>query len=226
MRRLAALTALVLCLGAYSRAEAQEDLFAKRTALQNLDLVVSQMEMQVKLSKLKKLFEKIAEHELEVATMVFADQEDAARKSPVLSQKEKLIEKLKTEATTTREQLDQLVGKLPQGSTVQPSIIYNKLDPAETQKHLLPRPLLKSYEDMPETVRMSIVVKTESNSARMIIGLIRGVLRAEDMQSLAFDESNKWIVLSGQKHWVESARKLIEALEKSGPPTVKAAESR
>jgi hypothetical protein len=226
MLRLAALTALVLCLGTSSRAEAQEDPSSEHTASQNLDAVVAQMEMQMQLSKLKKLFEKIAEHELEVATMVFADQEDAERSSPVLNQKEKLIEKLKTEATTTREQLDKLVAKLPPGSAVQPSISFNKpLSPAETQQKLHPRPLLHSYGDMPETARVSIVIRIELNKARMIIGLIRGVLREEDRQSLAFDESNKVIVLSGQKHWVESTRKLIEALDKSGSPTVKDAES-
>jgi hypothetical protein len=227
MRRLAALTALALCLGTSFRAEAQEAPFAERTASQNLDEVVAQIEMQVQLSKLKKLFEKIAEQELEVATIVFADQEDAERSGPKLNQKEKLIEKLKTEATTTREQLDKLVAKLPQGSTVQPSISFNQpLNPAETQKHLLPRPSLHSYADMPETARVSVVVKTESKDAHLILGLIRGVLREEDRQSLSFDESNKVVVLSGQKHWVESARKLIEALDKSGSPTLKAAESR
>jgi len=61
MRRLAALTAVALCLGTSFRAEAQEAPIAERTASQNLDAVVSQIEMQVQLSKLKKLFEKIAE---------------------------------------------------------------------------------------------------------------------------------------------------------------------
>jgi hypothetical protein len=178
MRRLAVLTAFVLFLGTNFQSEAQEAPFAERTASQNLDAVVAQMEMQVQLSKLKKLFEKITELELEVATMVFADQEDAERSGPKLSQKEKLIEKLKTEATTTREQLDKLVAKLPQGSTVQPSISFSQpLKPAATQKHLLPRPLLHSYEDMPEAARVSVVVKTESKDAQMIIRLIRGVLR-------------------------------------------------
>jgi hypothetical protein len=224
--RLAALTVLLSGLVACSQAPAQEAPFAERTASQNLDAVVAQIEMQVQLSKLKRLFEKIAEHELEAATMVFADQEDAERKSPILSQKEKLIEKLKTEATTTREQLGKLVAKLPQGSTVQPSISFNQpLNPAETQKHLIPRPPLHGYGDIPETARMSVVVKTEFINARVIFGLIRGVLREEDRQSLAFDESNKLIVLKGQKHWVESARKLIEALDKAGSPTAKAAES-
>lgn len=227
MRQLAALTALVLCLVTNFRAEAQEPPIAERTASQNLDAVVAQMEMQVQLSKLKRLFEKIAEHELEVATIVFGDQEDAERFGPKINQKAKLIEKLKTEATTTHEQLDKLVAKLPQGSTVQPSVSFNQpLNPAETQKHLLPRPPLHSYGDTPETARMSIVVKTEIVNGRVIIGLIRGVLREEDWQSLSFDENNKVIVLSGQKRWVESARKLIEALDKSGSPTLKATESR
>jgi hypothetical protein len=144
-----------------------------------------------------------------------------------LNQKEKLIEKLKTEATTTREQLDKLVAKLPQGSTVQPSISFNQpLNPAVAQKPLLPRPSLHSYEDMPETVRVSVVVKTESKDAHMILGLIWGVLREEDRQSVSFDESNQVIVLSGRKHWVESARKLIETLDRCGSPNIKAAESR
>lgn len=226
MRRLAALTALVFFLGTDFRIEAQEAPFAERTASQNLDAIVAQMEMQVQLSKFRKLFEKIAEHELEVATMVFADQEDAEQSGPVLSQKAKLIEKLKTEATTTREHLDKLVAKLPQGSTGQPTISFNQpLSPAETQQNLLPRPPLHSYVDIPETARMSVVVKTESNSARAIIRLIRGVLREEDWPSLAIDERKNWIVISGQKHWVESARKLIEALDKSDSPTVKDAES-
>jgi hypothetical protein len=60
----------------------------------------------------------------------------------------------------------------------------------------------------------------------MILGLIWGVLREEDRQSVSFDESNKVIVLSGQKQWVESAGKLIEALDKFGSPTLKATESR
>jgi hypothetical protein len=71
MRQLAALTALVFCLGASFHVAAQEDPFTERTASQNLDAVVSQIEMQVQLLKLKKLFEKIAECELEVATVVF-----------------------------------------------------------------------------------------------------------------------------------------------------------
>ena len=227
MRRLAALTALLLFLGTNSQSEAQEAQFAERTATQNLDAVVSKIEMQVQLSKLKKLFEKIAECELEVATVVFADPEDEKRSGPLLFQKQKMLDNLKAEAKATREQLDKLVAKLPQGSTVQPSISFNQpLNPAETQKHLLPRPSLHSYADMPETARVSVVVKTESKDAHLILGLIRGVLREEDRQSLSFDESNKVVVLSGQKHWVESARKLIEALDKSGSPTLKAAESR
>lgn len=227
MRRLAALTAVALCLGTSFRAEAQEAPFAERTASQNLDAVVSQIEMQVQLSKLKKLFEKIAECELEVATVVFADPEDEKRSGPLLFQKQKILDNLKAEAKATREQLDKLVAKLPQGSTVQPSISFNQpLNPAATQKHLLPRRSLHSYEDMPETARVSVVVKTKSKDSHMILGLIWGVLREEDRQSVSFDESNKVIVLSGQKQWVESAGKLIEALDKFGSPTLKATESR
>jgi hypothetical protein len=79
---------------------------------------------------------------------------------------------------------------------------------------------------MPETARVSVVVKTKSKDSHMILGLIWGVLREEDRQSVSFDESNKVIVLSGRKHWVESAGKLIEALDKFGSPTLKATESR
>lgn len=108
MRRLAALTALVFCLGSYSRVEAQEDTFGVHTPNQNLEADVVQIETQVKLSKYKNLLAEISKLELELASVVYVDQKDAEQSEPLLFQKEHRLEKLKAEATATREQLDKV----------------------------------------------------------------------------------------------------------------------
>jgi Ca2+-binding EF-hand superfamily protein len=68
MLRLTALTALVLGLLTFSRVEAQEDPPGVHAPIQNLETHIAQIEIQAKLSKLKKLLEAIAKHELELAT--------------------------------------------------------------------------------------------------------------------------------------------------------------
>ncbi|MFN7733562.1 MAG: hypothetical protein ACK5OB_16820, partial [Pirellula sp.] len=99
MPRLAALTALVLCLGAYSRVEAQEDPLGVHPPSLVLEAYVSQMELQVQLTKLKKLFEKGAEAELELATV--AGEADPEKARPFVDKKQKLIESLRIESDKT-----------------------------------------------------------------------------------------------------------------------------
>lgn len=108
MLRQTALTVLFSGLVACSQAQSQEAPVAEQTPTQNPNVDVVESETQAKLSKYKHLLEEIAKQELELATVVFVDQEDAERAEPLLFQKQRLIEKLKAEATATREQLDNL----------------------------------------------------------------------------------------------------------------------
>lgn len=70
MLRLAALTALLLCLATNARVEAQEAPSDVHTPSQDLQVHITQMEVQAQLSQLKGLFEKIAKAESELATVV------------------------------------------------------------------------------------------------------------------------------------------------------------
>lgn len=85
-----------------------EDLSNETARFQNLETSVAQIETQVKLSKYKNLLEEISKLELELASVVYVDQKDAEQSEPLLFQKEHRLEKLKAEATATREQLDKL----------------------------------------------------------------------------------------------------------------------
>lgn len=108
MLRLTALTVLFSGLVACSQAQSQEAPVVERTTSQDLGADVVQIETQVKLSKYKNLLEEISKLELELASVVYVDQKDAEQSEPLLFQKEHRLEKLKAEATATREQLDKL----------------------------------------------------------------------------------------------------------------------
>jgi type II secretory pathway component GspD/PulD (secretin) len=224
MRRLAALTALALCLGTNFRAEAQEAPFAERTASQNLDAVVAQMELQVQLTKLKKLFEKKAEAELDLATV--AGEADPEKAPPFVEKKQTLIESLRVESNKTRDQIYQLAKGLPQGYRLQLTGSENQpLSPDHaTQK--LHSYSLKNSSSAQETVPEVLAVKVEFTKAKLITELLRGVLKTEGKHSVGADERANLIVLRGEKQWIENARKLIETLDRCGSPNIKAAESR
>jgi type II secretory pathway component GspD/PulD (secretin) len=184
------------------------------------------MEMQVQLSKLKKLFEKIAECELEVATVVFADPEDEKRSGPLLFQKQKMLDNLKAEAKATREQLDKLVAKLPQGYPLQlTSSVDQSVSPDQAAQKLHSHSR-KNSASAQETAPEVLAVKVEFTKAKLITELLWGVLKTEGNHSVGADERANRIVLRGEKQWIENTRKLIETLDRCGSPNLKAAESR
>lgn len=106
--RLTTFTMLFSGLVACSQAQSQETPVVERTSTQDPKADVAQIETQVKLTKFKNLLEEITKLELELASVVYVDQKDAERSEPLLIQKQKLLDKLKVEATATREQLDKL----------------------------------------------------------------------------------------------------------------------
>ena len=77
-----------------------------------------------------------------------------------------------------------------------------------------------------EITQHRLAVEIEFTKAQLITELIWGVLRAEDRGSIGADERANLIVLTGEKQWIENARKLIETLDRSGSQNLKASESR
>jgi type II secretory pathway component GspD/PulD (secretin) len=224
MRRLAALTVLVLCLGACSRAEAQEDLLDAHTPSQNLEAYVFQMELHVQLTKLKKLFEKKAEAEFELATV--AGETDPEKVRPFVEKKQTLIESLRVESEKTRDQISQLSKGLPQGYPLQLTGSENQpLSPVHAARKLNSDPQENSPSEQ-KTVPEVLAVKVEFTKAKLITELLRGVLKTEGKHSVGADERANLIVLRGEKQWIENARKLIETLDRCGSPNINAAESR
>ncbi len=224
MRRLAALTAIALCLGTCFRAEAQEDKLGVHTPSQNLEAYVSEMGLQVQLTKMKKLFEKKAEAELDLATVAGETEPEKAR--PFVEKKQKLIESLRVESDKTRDQIYQLAKGLPQGHPLQltgsanqplsPALAVQKLN-SDSQKNSA-----SAQKAGPEV----LAVKVEFTKAQLITELLWGVLKTEGNHSVGADERANLIVLRGEKQWIENARKLIETLDRCGSPNIKAAESR
>lgn len=224
MLRFAALTAIVLCLGAYSRAEAQEDPLGAHTPSQNLEAYVSQMELHVQLTKLKKLFEKKAEAELDLATV--AGETDAEKAQPFVDKKQKLIESLRVESDKTRDQISQLAKRLPQGYPLQLTGSANQpLSPDHAAQKPNSDPQKNSASEQ-KTAPEVLAVKVEFTKAKLITELLWGVLKTGGYHSVGADERANLIVLRGEKQWIENARKLIETLDRCGSPNLKAAESR
>ena len=224
MLRFAALTAIVLCLGAYSRAEALEDPLGAHTPSQNLEAYVSQMELHVQLTKLKKLFEKKAEAELDLATV--AGETDAEKAQPFVDKKQKLIESLRVESDKTRDQISQLAKRLPQGYPLQLTGSANQpLSPDHAAQKPNSDPQKNSASEQ-KTAPEVLAVKVEFTKAKLITELLWGVLKTGGYHSVGADERANLIVLRGEKQWIESARKLIETLDRCGSPNIKAAESR
>lgn len=108
MLRLSALAVLFSALVTSSQAQSQEAPVVEPAASQDPKADLVQIETQVKLTKYKSLLEEIAKLELELASVVYVDPKDAEQSEPLLFQKRHRLEKLKAEATTTREQLGTL----------------------------------------------------------------------------------------------------------------------
>jgi len=215
MLRFAALTAVLLCLGACSRAEAQEDLLGVHTPSQNLDAYISQMELHVQLTKLKKLFEKKAEAEMELATVAGeADQE----KAPFVEKKQKVIESLRVESDKTRDQISQLAKGLPQGYPLQLTSNFDQAVIPVQAAQKLHSYSLKNSASAQETAPEVVAVKVEFTKAKLITELLWGVLKTEGNRSVGADERANLIILRGDKQWIENARKLIEALDRRDSP--------
>jgi type II secretory pathway component GspD/PulD (secretin) len=216
MLRFAALTAVLLCLGAYSRAEAQEDLLGVHTPSQNLEAYISQMELHVQLTKLKKLFEKKAEAEMELATV--AGETDPEKAQPSVDKKQKLIESLRVESDKTRDQISQLAKGLPQGYPLQlTSNLDQSVSPVQAAQKLHSYSL-KNSASAQETAPEVLAVKVEFTKAKLITELLWGVLKTEGKRSVGADERANLIILRGDKQWIENARKLIEALDRRDAP--------
>jgi type II secretory pathway component GspD/PulD (secretin) len=182
------------------------------------------MELQVQLTKLKKLFEKKAEAELDLATM--AGEPDPEKARPFVEKKQKLIESLRIESVKTRDQISQLAKGLSQGYPLQLTGSANQpLSPDQAAQKLHSYSLKNSASEQ-ETAPEVLAVKVEHTKAKLITELLWGVLKTEGNHSVGADERANLIVLRGEKQWIENARKLIETLDRCGSPNIKAAESR
>ncbi len=224
MLRLAALTALVLCLVTNARVEAQEAPSDVHTPTQDLQVHITQMEVQAQLSKLKGLFEKIAKAELELATVVgeFAPEQ----LGNFVEKKEKLIESLKVESGKTQERIYQSAKVLPQGYPLQLNSNANQaVSTAHVAQKLNSDSLTKSAPT-PEKAPEVLAVRVEFTQAKLISELLWGVMRTDANSDVATDERANQIVLRGSKQWIAKTRKLIETLDRCGSPNLKAAESR
>jgi type II secretory pathway component GspD/PulD (secretin) len=232
MLRFAALSAIVLCLGAYSRAEAQEDPLGAHMPSQTLQTHIAQMELQVQVSKLKKLFEKIAEAELDLATVAGETDPDNAR--PFVEKKQKLIESLRVDSDKTRDQIFHVAKGLPQGYPLQLTSSANQSRSAAPVGGGRPavvaqKPNSDSQNNSAskqKTAPEVLAVKVEFTKAKLITELLWGVLKTGGNHSVGADERANLIVLRGEKQWIENARKLIETLDRCGSPNINAAESR
>jgi type II secretory pathway component GspD/PulD (secretin) len=182
------------------------------------------MELQVQLTKLKKLFEKKAEAELDLATV--AGETDAEKAQPFVEKKQKLIESLRVESDKTRDQISQLAKGLPQGYPLQLTGSANQpLSPAQAAQKLNSDSQKNSASEQ-KTAPEVLAVKIEFTKAKLITELLWGVLKTGGNHSVGADERANLIVLRGEKQWIENARKLIETLDRCGSPNSKAAESR
>ncbi|MBL8892449.1 MAG: hypothetical protein JNL67_20910 [Planctomycetaceae bacterium] len=224
MLRLAALIALALGLVTNSRATAQEDPLNSTTPSQVLQTHIAQMEVQSQLSKLKSLFEKIARAELDLASAVGETDSEPAR--AFVEKQEKLIESLRVESGKTQERIYQSAKSLPQGYLLQLTSSANQpLSPDQTAQKLHAYSL-KNSASTPEKTPEVLAVEVEFTQAKRISELLWGLMRTDANSDVATDERANRIVLRGEKKWIESARKLIETLDRSGSQNLKAAESR
>lgn len=224
MLRLVALTALVLCLVTNSRVEAQEAPLDVHTPTQDLQVHITQMEVQAQLSKLKGLFEKIAKAELELATVV--GETSPEQLGNFVEKKEKLIESLRVESGKTQERIYQSAKAIPQGYSLQLNSSANQSLSPDQAAQKLHSYSLKNSPSTPEKTPEILAVKVEFTQAKLISELLWGVMRTDANSDVSTDERANRIVLRGEKKWIESARKLIETLDRSGSQNLKAAESR
>lgn len=224
MLRLVALTALVLCLVTNSRVEAQEAPSDVHTPSHDLQAHITYLEVHAQLSKLKGLFEKIAKAELELASVVgetTPEQLDA-----FVEKKEKLIESLRVESGKTQERIYQSAKSLPQGYPLQLTSSANQpLNPDQAAQKLHTYSL-KNSASTPEKTPELLAVNVEFTQAKLISELLWGVMRTDANSDVSTDERANRIVLRGEKKWIESARKLIETLDRPGSQNLKAYESR
>lgn len=224
MLRLVALTALVLCLVTNSRVEAQEAPLDVHTSTQDLQVHITQMEVQAQLSKLKGLFEKIAKAELELATVV--GETSPEQLGNFVEKKEKLIESLRVESGKTQERIYQSAKAIPQGYSLQLNSSANQSLSPDQAAQKLHTYSLKNSASTPEKTPEVLAVKVEFTQAKLISELLWGVLGTDGNSSVGYDERRNLVILRGEKKWIESARKLIETLDRSGSQNLKAAESK
>jgi type II secretory pathway component GspD/PulD (secretin) len=224
MLRITALPALVLCLVTNARAEAQEAPSDVHTPSHDLQSHITHLEVQAQLSKLKGLFEKIAKAELELATVV--GETSPEQLGNFVEKKEKLIESLRVESGKTQERIYQSAKALPQGYLLQLNSNVNQpLSPDQAAQKLHTYSLKNSASEQ-ETAPEVLAVKVKFTQAKLISELLWGVMRTDANSDVSTDERANRIVLRGEKKWIESARKLIETLDRSGSQKLKAAESR
>lgn len=224
MLRLAALTALVSCLLTSARVGAQEAPSDVHTPSQELQVRITQMEVQAQLTKLTELFEKIAKTELELATVV--GETAPEQLGSVVEKKEKLIESLRVESGKTQERLYQSAKALPRGYPLQLNSNANQpRSPAQVAQKLKSDSLLKSGSTPDKTPEV-LAVEVEFTQAKRISEMLWGVMRTDANSDVSTDERANRIVLRGEKKWIESARKLIETIDRSGSQNLKADESR
>lgn len=224
MLRLAALTALLLSLVTYSRAEAQEGPLGVHTPSKNLEAHITQIEIQVKLSKLKKLFEEIADHELTFAK--WRDHEDSEQTRAFVAENQKQIERLRVESDKTRDQISQLAKVLPQGYSLQLTSSLNRPLSPDQAAQKLNSDLLTNSALKKEMPQQRLAVQIEFTKAQLITELLWGVLREEDRASISADDRTNLIILTGEKEWTENAHKLIETLNRCGLSNIKASQSK
>ena len=224
MLRLAALTALVAFLVTNVRVEAQEASSEVHTPSQDLQVHITQMEVQAQLSKLKGLFEKIAKAELELATVV--GETAPEQLGNFVEKKEKLIESLRVESGKTQERIYQSAKALPQGYPLQLNSNANRPLSPDQAAQKLHSYSLKNSAMKKETPQQSLAVEIKYAKAQLIIELLWGVLREEERGSVGADERANLIILTGETQWIENARKLIETLDRCSSPNLKASEPR
>ena len=224
MLRLVALTALVLCLVTNARVEAQEAPSDVHTPSHDLQAHITYLEVHAQLSKLKRLFEKIAEAESELATV--AGETASEQLGAFVEKKGRLIESLRVESGKTQERIYQSAKALPQGYPLQLNSNANQpLSPDQAAQKLSLDSLTNSAST-PEKTPEVLAVKVEFTQAKLISELLWGVMRTDANSDVATDERANLIVLRGSKQWIKNARKLIETLDRCGSPNLKASESR
>lgn len=214
MLRLAALTPLILCLMTNARVEAQETTSDAHTPTQDLQVHITQMEVQAQLTKLTELFEKIAKAELELATVV--GETAPEQLGNFVEKKEKLIESLRVESGKTQERIYQSAKMLPQGYPLQLNSNANQpRSPAQVEQKLHSYSL-KNSASTPEKTPELLAVKVEFTQAKLISELLWGVLATDGNSSVGYDERRNLVILRGEKKWIENVRKLIETLDRCG----------